>query len=70
MKLSEEQETVCGVFSRRDKQGFVHCPECPMILDHYRIACLKVVTEEEAREEWEWDGDPYPAIHKGGKDER
>lgn len=65
MKLTTEQETVCKVFGRRDKHGRVHCKECPMRLDDMFAVCLKVVNKKEAKEEWDWNGDPYPAIHKG-----
>ena len=66
MKLTNEQETVCKVFSRRDRSGKVHCHECPMRLDDQHAVCLKVVSKKVAKEDWDWNGRPYPAIDKKG----
>ncbi len=64
MILSEEQAVVCGVFSRRDSKGYVHCPDCPMVLDKKNAACISSVTEEDARQWFDWDGNPYPALER------
>lgn len=66
MKLTNEQETVCKVFSRRDGSGKVHCSECPMRLDDLYCVCLKTVSKEVAENDWDWNGRPYPAIDKKG----
>lgn len=66
MKLTNEQETVCKVFSRRDRSGKVHCRECPMRLDDQHAVCLKIVGKEVAERDWDWDDVPYPAIDKKG----
>lgn len=68
MKLTEEQEIVCRVFSRRDKHGLVHCMDCPMKLSRRFTVCLKNISKKDARENWDWDGSPYPAINKGESD--
>lgn len=64
MKLNEEQTIVCIVFSRRDRNGNVHCNECPMRLSDSHAVCLKAVTKEEAKDLWDWDGNPYPALER------
>lgn len=66
MTLNSEQETICKVF-REERNGFVHCNGCPMVLSVRDCVCLRNVTEEEAREAWDWDGSPYPALEKGGE---
>ena len=70
MTLTEEQEIVCRVFSRRDKQGFVHCMDCPMKLSRRFAVCLKTISKKDARKYWDWDGSPYPAIDEGEDDAR
>ena len=70
MKLTKEQETVCRVFSRRDKTGRVHCHDCPMAIDDRSAICIKTVTKEDARKYHDWNGSPYPALgeYEGEKD--
>lgn len=70
MRLTKEQETVCRVFSRRDKTGHVHCAECPMQLHRNDCVCLKNVSKEHAVGDYDWNGSPYPALgeYKGGQD--
>ena len=72
MKLTQEQETVCAVFRRRDRNGYVHCSDCPMRLDLQYSVCLKVVSKEDALSNWDWNGSQYPAIDKaeGEQNER
>lgn len=67
MKLTEEQETVCRIFASRDRNGNVHCNEFPMRLKVGYAICLKTVTENEAKECWDWDGNPYPALERREK---
>lgn len=64
MRLNEEQEIVCRIFGRPDRNGRVHCEECPMRLSDRHPVCLKVESEEDAREVWGWDGNPYPALER------
>lgn len=64
MKLTQEQKIVCTVFSRRDRNGKVHCRDCPMKLDDQHPVCLKVVSKEDAVAYWDWNMSEYPAIDK------
>ena len=66
MKLSSEQEIVCKVFCKK-RNGIVHCSECPMALSKTGFVCLRNVKEDDAKEYWDWDGSPYPALEKGGE---
>lgn len=63
MTLNSEQETICKVF-RELRSGGVNCHKCPMVLSVRDCVCLRNVTEEEARENWDWDGSPYPALEQ------
>lgn len=65
MKLNEEQKTICSVFSKRDKLGWVHCNDCPMVLDKRQSACLAVVSEDDARRFFDWSGHPFPKLEGG-----
>ena len=65
MNLTQEQETVCTVFRRRDRNGKVHCSDCPMRLDDQYTVCLKTVSEQDAVVNWNWNKSKYPAIDKG-----
>ena len=62
MKLNNEQEVVCKVFSRRDSEGKVHCNDCPMVLHSRDCVCLKNVTKKHAIRDYDWDGSPYPRL--------
>lgn len=64
MRLTQEQEIVCTVFSRRDRNGKVHCRDCPMRLDDQYAVCLKIVSKQDALANWDWNGSKYPAIDK------
>ena len=64
MRLTQEQEIVCTVFGRRDRNGKVHCRECPMRLDEQYAVCLKVVSKIDALSNWDWNGSEYPAIDR------
>lgn len=64
MRLTREQEIVCTVFGRRDRNGKVHCRDCPMRLDDQYAVCLKVVSKQDALVNWDWNGSKYPAIDK------
>lgn len=66
MRLTDEQKIICNVFSL-DTGGKVHCGECPMRLSIRGALCLANVTKEEAKRLFNWNGDPYPGLKKGGE---
>lgn len=59
MKLTPEQRKICKRYGRRDKEGRVHCHECPLALSAKWCVCLANVTEAEAKQ-WGWDGSEVP----------
>lgn len=61
MKLTEEQEVICKVFSERRKDGQVHCYECPMRLHKEDCVCLKTANEA-TLSAYYWKGSLYPAL--------
>lgn len=50
MKLTEEQQKICDKYSARDEEGFVHCHECPLAINHTYHLCLKVATRHDLKE--------------------
>ena len=54
MRLTAEEKRICKKYRKQDKDGKVHCFECPLALDKNCCICLANVTAEEYRE---WRGD-------------
>ena len=48
----------------------VHCMDCPMKLSRRYTVRLKTISKKDARENWDWDGSPYPAINGLNVEER
>ena len=61
MKLIEEQEVICKVFSEMRKDGKVHCYECPMRLHNKDCVCLKMA-DKDTLLTYCWKGSLYPAL--------
>ena len=57
--LTEKQKKVCEKYSARDKEGFVHCNECPLVVDKWGHVCRAVAHYDRRRREWifDWEGD-------------
>lgn len=49
MKLTKFEKDICKKYSRRDKEGRVHCPECPLAVKTYFSECKRTMTDEEWR---------------------
>ena len=39
VEMTEEEKQVCKKYSTRDDNGFVHCKECPLVVDVDRFIC-------------------------------
>ncbi len=52
MALTEKQKRICEKYSARDKDGFVHCKECPLVVDHYSFTCRANSHYDRHRREW------------------
>lgn len=40
MKLTKGQQRLCDKYGARDEDGFVHCKECPLAIDHTYHLCM------------------------------
>ena len=52
MALTERQKRICEKYSARDKDGLVHCKECPLAVDHYAFMCRSNSHYDRKRREW------------------
>ena len=39
MKLTPEENEICKEYGARDKDGYVHCNECPLVIRPYDLIC-------------------------------
>lgn len=39
MKLTPREQAICDEYSKQDKDGFVHCDECPLFVDIFDFIC-------------------------------
>ena len=37
--MTERQKKICEKYSARDADGYVHCNECPLLIDKYEYMC-------------------------------
>ena len=58
MKLDPVEQKICDKYSARDTQGFVHCFECPLLVEYEQPICKYDITDEEwlalANEPFPW----------------
>ena len=47
MRLTKEEKEICKSYSARDKDGFVHCNECPLAIDKRSALCKRTITKQE-----------------------
>ena len=43
--MTSEEEAICKKYSARDQYGFVHCQECPLVVDYKACVCKRVLEE-------------------------
>lgn len=48
--MTDRQKKICDRYSKRDADGFVHCNECPLVVDNYDYQYLSKGTG------WRGDG--------------
>lgn len=39
MKLTPKEKEICKKHGARDKDGYVHCDECPLVIRPYDFIC-------------------------------
>ena len=52
MKLNAEEKKICKKYSKPDKDGIVHCKDCPLVISVTYCLCKKNVTKKEYKESW------------------
>lgn len=55
MLITEREKKICAKYSAHDKDGFVHCYECPLNIDEYYPICKATHTYNRHTREWEMD---------------
>ena len=50
MRLSIKEKRICRKYSTIDREGFVHCRECPLVIDRRYALCKATATKEEYKE--------------------
>ena len=46
---------ICKKYSARDKDGFVHCNECPLVLSNFNLMCHATAHFDEKKNRWVLD---------------
>lgn len=50
MRLTAEEKEICAKYRKRDKDGYVHCNECPLVINRRDALCKRVATKKEWEE--------------------
>lgn len=59
MITNKKEQKICDKYSSRDKDGKVHCKECPLNKGNpksYDFRCKANSHYDRHTKEWEWDG--------------
>lgn len=49
---SEKEMKTCSKYSARDETGFVHCHECPLVVDAYNLMCKANSHYDKHKKQW------------------
>ena len=52
MLKSERQKNICRKYSARDKDGYVHCNDCPLVVDRKYHMCRSNSHYDRRLKEW------------------
>ena len=52
MLKSERQKSICRKYSARDKYGYVHCNDCPLVVDQMGHMCRSNSHYDRKLKEW------------------
>jgi len=50
MQLTKEEMEVCKKYRQRDKDGFVHCRECPLVIHELHAVCKRTIDKKDYKE--------------------
>lgn len=52
MRLTKKEKKICKQYSRYDESGYVHCNQCPLVLNANCCICKKNISAKEYKENW------------------
>lgn len=55
MLKTEKDKAIHIKFSTRDENGYVHCNECPLMINSYELMCKANASYNRKSREWEFD---------------
>ena len=50
--MTDRQKKICAKYGKRDADGFVHCAECPLLIDKYEYMCKANSVYNRRDREW------------------
>lgn len=55
MLTTERQKRICARYSARDENGYVHCNDCPLVVNPYQHMCRANAHYDRHLREWVYD---------------
>ena len=55
MLTTERQKRICARYSARDENGYVHCNDCPLVVNPYQNMCCAIAHYDRHSREWVYD---------------
>ena len=55
MLTTERQKRICARYSARDENGYVHCNDCPLVVNPYQNMCRANAHYDRHSPEWVYD---------------
>lgn len=52
-EVTQKEKEICKKYSARDENGFVHCKECPLVVDADGFMCKANSRYNRRTKEWE-----------------
>lgn len=49
---NDKEKKICAKYSARDAEGFVHCDECPLVVDKWNLLCKACAHYDTRLKEW------------------
>lgn len=53
--MTPKQQAICDKYRAKDKDGYVHCHECPLQIRPYELMCMANAHYDRRRKEWVFD---------------
>ena len=53
--MTERQQAICAKYSARDKDGYVRCNKCPLLIRPYELMCRANSHYDRHAREWVFD---------------